>query len=84
MSPLGIDAIRITPWFDSPPRDAGHDVADCRAVHLRYGSTEEARELVEECHPAGILGILHIVANLLRPPVLPGGPALVPRIGRDR
>ncbi|MGI5150042.1 alpha-amylase family glycosyl hydrolase [Plantactinospora sp. CA-294935] len=49
LSPLGIDAIWISPWFDSPPRDAGHDVADCRAVHLRYGSVEEARELVEEC-----------------------------------
>ncbi|MEV0611613.1 glycoside hydrolase family 13 protein [Polymorphospora rubra] len=63
LSALGVDAIWITPWFDSPLRDAGYDVADYRAVHPRYGTVEEARQLIKECHAAGIRVILDIVPN---------------------
>lgn len=63
LSSLGIDAIWITPWFRSPLRDAGYDVSDYRAIHPRYGSVGEARELLEECHAAGIRVILDIVPN---------------------
>ncbi len=63
LSALGVDAIWITPWFDSPLRDAGYDVADYRAVHPRYGTVDDARHLITECHAAGIRVILDIVPN---------------------
>ncbi|TWD81963.1 alpha-glucosidase [Kribbella amoyensis] len=63
LSALGVDAIWITPWFHSPLRDAGYDVADYRAVHPRYGSVAEARALIDECHGAGIRVLLDIVPN---------------------
>ncbi|WP_233507003.1 glycoside hydrolase family 13 protein [Jiangella anatolica] len=63
LASLGIDAIWITPWFRSPLRDAGYDVSDYRAIHPRYGSVGEARELIDECHAAGIRVILDIVPN---------------------
>jgi len=63
LSALGIDAIWITPWFDSPLRDAGYDVADYRAVHPRYGTVDDARQLITECHAAGTRVILDIVPN---------------------
>jgi alpha-glucosidase len=63
LSALGIDAVWITPWFRSPLRDGGYDVADYRAIHPRYGSVAEGRELIEECHAAGIRVILDIVPN---------------------
>jgi alpha-glucosidase len=63
LSRLGVDAIWITPWFRSPLRDAGYDVSDYRAVHPRYGSVAQGRELIEECHAAGIRVILDIVPN---------------------
>ncbi|WP_454855422.1 glycoside hydrolase family 13 protein [Promicromonospora soli] len=63
LSELGVDAVWITPWFRSPLRDAGYDVSDYRAVHPRYGSVDEARELVAECHAAGIRVVLDVVPN---------------------
>ncbi|MGW2092270.1 glycoside hydrolase family 13 protein [Promicromonospora sukumoe] len=63
LAELGVDAVWITPWFDSPLRDEGYDVSDHRAVHPRYGSVEEAKDLITECHAAGIRVVLDIVPN---------------------
>ncbi|MBK1787511.1 glycoside hydrolase family 13 protein [Prauserella cavernicola] len=63
LSALGIDAIWITPWFRSPLHDAGYDVADYRDIHPRYGSVAEARDLIGDCHAAGIRVVLDIVPN---------------------
>ena len=63
LSELGVDAVWITPWFRSPLRDAGYDVSDYRAVHPRYGSVDGARELVAQCHAAGIRVVLDVVPN---------------------
>jgi alpha-glucosidase len=63
LSTLGIDAIWITPWYRSPLHDAGYDISDYRAIHPRYGTLREARELIRECHAAGIRVILDIVPN---------------------
>ena len=44
---LGVDYIWITPFFVSPQRDNGYDVADYRAIDPRYGTMADFEELVE-------------------------------------
>ena len=42
ISGLGIDAIWISPFFKSPMRDFGYDVADYRTVDPIFGTNSEA------------------------------------------
>jgi alpha-glucosidase len=60
---LGVDAIWITPWYPSPMADGGYDVADYRAIDSRYGTFEDARELIADAHDAGLRVMIDIVPN---------------------
>ena len=51
---LGVDAIWINPFFDSPFRDAGYDIRNYYKVAPRYGTNEDARELFTEAHKRGL------------------------------
>ena len=43
---LGINAIWITPWYPSPQKDHGYDVADYMDIEPDYGTLEHAQELI--------------------------------------
>ncbi len=60
---LGIDAIWISPWYPSPQKDVGYDVADFLDINPDYGTLTEAEELIRECHEIGIKLIIDIVPN---------------------
>ena len=60
---LGVDAIWITPWYPSPQRDNGYDVADFMDINPEYGTLEIAQKLIEQAHRAGIRIIIDIVPN---------------------
>ncbi|GAA3819238.1 glycoside hydrolase family 13 protein [Sphaerisporangium flaviroseum] len=60
---LGVDAMWITPWYDSPMADGGYDVADFRAIAPQLGTLAEAELLIEEAHGHGLRVILDIVPN---------------------
>lgn len=60
---LGVDAIWVNPWYQSPLADGGYDVADFRRIDPRYGTTEEAEALVTEAHDHGIRVIADLVPN---------------------
>lgn len=47
---LGVDAIWLNPFFESPFRDAGYDISDYYKVAPRYGTNDDARRLFEEAH----------------------------------
>ena len=51
---LGVDAIWINPFFDSPFNDAGYDIRNYYKVAPRYGSNDDARRLFAEAHKRGI------------------------------
>ncbi len=51
---LGVDAIWLNPFFDSPFNDAGYDIRDYYTVAPRYGSNEDARRLFAEAHARGL------------------------------
>ncbi|MFC9331182.1 glycoside hydrolase family 13 protein [Kitasatospora sp. NPDC057015] len=60
---LGVDGIWLSPFYVSPHRDHGYDVADYRAVDPLYGSLDDFDRLVADCRLLGLKLILDIVPN---------------------
>jgi len=63
LAELGVDAIWINPWYASPMRDGGYDVADYRNIDPRFGSVDEAELFIAEAHERGIRVIADLVPN---------------------
>ncbi len=60
---LGINAIWLMPFFPSPLRDDGYDIADYNAVHSSYGTLADFRKLLDSAHSRGIRVIIEMVLN---------------------
>lgn len=60
---LGVDYLWITPFFPSPQYDNGYDVADYCAVDPRFGSMEDAEELISQARERGIGVMFDMVFN---------------------
>jgi alpha-glucosidase len=60
---LGVDAIWITPWYPSPQKDHGYDVADFMDIEPDYGNLSDAKKLIEETHKLGMRLLVDIVPN---------------------
>ena len=58
---VGATALWINPFYLSPMRDAGYDVADFYQVDPRYGTLDDARRLFREIHQRGMRVILDFV-----------------------
>ncbi len=60
---LGIDCVWLPPFFRSPMRDGGYDVADFTDVHPDLGTIGDFVELVDAAHERGIRVIIDFVMN---------------------
>ncbi|MEF8701331.1 MAG: maltose alpha-D-glucosyltransferase [Candidatus Accumulibacter sp. UW20] len=60
---LGVNAIWLLPFYPSPLRDDGYDVADYEGVHPSYGTLEDFRTFVAEAHRRGLRVITELVIN---------------------
>ncbi|PFP23480.1 alpha,alpha-phosphotrehalase [Bacillus sp. AFS073361] len=60
---LGIEYLWITPFFTSPQKDNGYDVADYRNIDTLFGTMKDFEELVEEAKRRGIGIMLDMVFN---------------------
>ena len=60
---LGADYIWLTPFFKSPQRDNGYDVADYCSVEPMFGTMADAEELLREAEKRGIGLMLDMVFN---------------------
>ena len=58
---LGVDAIWVNPFFDSPFNDAGYDIRDYYRVAPRYGTNDDARRFFDEAHKRGLKVIFDYV-----------------------
>ncbi|MFI1336342.1 glycoside hydrolase family 13 protein [Streptomyces sp. NPDC020845] len=63
LAELGVDALWFTPWYLSPLKDGGYDVADYRAIDPAFGTLAEAEKLIAEARELGIRTIVDIVPN---------------------
>ena len=60
---LGVTAIWLLPFYPSPLRDDGYDIADYRSVNPSYGNLEDVERLIEEAHKRGMRVITELVIN---------------------
>ncbi|HEX5320196.1 MAG TPA: maltose alpha-D-glucosyltransferase [Stellaceae bacterium] len=60
---LGVNAIWLLPFYPSPRRDDGYDIADYRGVHPDYGTLADFRRVVHGCHERDIRVITELVIN---------------------
>lgn len=60
---LGINTIWLLPFYPSPRRDDGYDIAEYTAVHPEYGTLDDVKRLIEEAHKLGIRIITELVIN---------------------
>ena len=60
---LGIDAIWLSPYYPSPMKDFGYDVADYVDVHPLFGTLDDFDELLEKAHQRDIKIIIDFVPN---------------------
>ena len=63
LADLGVDAIWVSPWYLSPQRDGGYDVADFRRIDPLFGDVAAVEGLIREAHALSIRVIADIVPN---------------------
>jgi maltose alpha-D-glucosyltransferase/alpha-amylase len=60
---LGTTALWLMPFFPSPLRDDGYDIADYRSVHPSYGTLDDFKKFLTGAHERGIRVIIELVLN---------------------
>jgi maltose alpha-D-glucosyltransferase/alpha-amylase len=60
---LGINALWLLPFYPSPLRDDGYDIADYENVHPSYGTLDDFDAFIQEAHRRGIRVITELVIN---------------------
>ncbi|MDD5643761.1 MAG: alpha-amylase family protein, partial [Syntrophales bacterium] len=60
---LGITAIWLLPFYPSPLRDDGYDIADYRGIHENYGNLREFKTFLREAKYRGLKVITELVIN---------------------
>ncbi|HEX4214220.1 MAG TPA: maltose alpha-D-glucosyltransferase [Candidatus Dormibacteraeota bacterium] len=60
---LGVTAIWMLPFYVSPLRDDGYDIADYRKVNPSYGNIRDVKLLIKEAHKRGLRVINELVCN---------------------
>jgi len=60
---LGITTIWLLPFYPSPLRDDGYDIADYTGIHKHYGRLSDFREFLEAAHHRGMKVITELVLN---------------------
>jgi maltose alpha-D-glucosyltransferase / alpha-amylase len=60
---LGVTAIWLLPFYPSPLRDDGYDIADYTAIHPDYGTMRQFKRFVKQAHDRGLKVITELVIN---------------------
>jgi maltose alpha-D-glucosyltransferase / alpha-amylase len=60
---LGVTALWLLPFYPSPLRDDGYDIADYTDVHPDCGTLADFEQLIEEAHRRGLKIITELVLN---------------------
>lgn len=60
---LGVDALWLSPIYDSPNDDNGYDIRDYHKIMTEFGTMEDFDELLEKVHEKGMRLIMDLVVN---------------------
>jgi maltose alpha-D-glucosyltransferase/alpha-amylase len=60
---LGVTALWLLPFYPSPLKDDGYDIADYTAIHPAYGALNDFKRLMREAHRRNLRVIIELVCN---------------------
>jgi maltose alpha-D-glucosyltransferase / alpha-amylase len=60
---LGVTAVWVLPFYPSPLRDDGYDIADYRGIHPDYGNLRDFQDFLRGAHALGMRVITELVLN---------------------
>ncbi|WP_104202270.1 maltose alpha-D-glucosyltransferase [Billgrantia saliphila] len=60
---LGVNTIWVLPFYPSPRRDDGYDIAEYTGVSSDYGTLSDAQRFIEEAHRRGLRVLTELVIN---------------------
>jgi maltose alpha-D-glucosyltransferase / alpha-amylase len=60
---LGITAIWLLPFYPSPQKDDGYDIADYYSINPAYGNISQFQQFLKEAHKRGLKVITELVIN---------------------
>ncbi len=60
---LGVDALWLSPVYDSPWDDGGYDIRDYRAILAEFGTLADFDALVSALHERGMRLVMDLVVN---------------------
>jgi maltose alpha-D-glucosyltransferase/alpha-amylase len=60
---LGVTCLWLLPFFPSPLRDDGYDIADYNGVNPSYGTIEDFQHVLNEAHLRGMQVMIELVIN---------------------
>jgi maltose alpha-D-glucosyltransferase/alpha-amylase len=60
---LGVNTVWLLPFYPSPLRDDGYDIADYENIHPSYGTLDDFDRFIEEAHRRQIRVITELVIN---------------------
>jgi maltose alpha-D-glucosyltransferase / alpha-amylase len=60
---LGVNTLWLLPFYPSPLKDGGYDIADFTGIHPSYGTLADFRRFVKEAHQRGLRIITELVLN---------------------
>lgn len=60
---LGVNTLWLLPFYPSPMRDDGYDIADYRNIHPEYGSMADFKQFMKEAHRRSFKVISELVIN---------------------
>jgi maltose alpha-D-glucosyltransferase / alpha-amylase len=63
LADLGVTAVWLLPFYPSPLKDDGYDIADYTSVHPDYGTLRDVKAFIREAHRRGLRVITELVCN---------------------
>jgi len=63
LADLGVNCLWVLPFYPSPLKDDGYDIADYESINPMFGDIRDFRTFVKEAHRRGIRVITELVIN---------------------
>ena len=60
---LGVTCLWLLPFFPSPLRDDGYDIADYVSIHPSYGNLDDFKKFLQAAHNRGLRVVIELVLN---------------------
>jgi len=60
---LGVDCLWLLPFYPSPLKDDGYDIADFCNIHPHYGTMADFQRFLDEAHDLGLRVLADLVVN---------------------